>query len=220
MIRQETSLRVLVLSDQVCELLYSFAITSGFEGVDLVLSCGDLPFPYLEYVLTMLNVPLLYVPGNHDRPTHTADGRTVEWPEGAINIDARAITLRLPNRHPLTIVGFGGSMNYGGATNQYTEWEMRKRIAAIELRLLWNRWVKRRGIDILVTHAPPLGIHDGEDQCHRGFRSFLGFIRRYRPMYHFHGHVHPAYGYDAAPRRYSQTEIRNVYGYELLEISI
>ncbi len=220
MIRQETNLRILVLSDQVHELLYSSLIKSQFEDIDFVLSCGDLPFPYLEYVLTMLNVPLLYVPGNHDRPTHTIDGRTVAWPEGAVNIDGRAFTLRLSNRPPLTVVGFGGSMKYGGTTNQYTNWEMRTRVAAIELRLLWNRWVKRRGVDILVTHAPPLGIHDGKDLCHKGFRSFLGFIRRHRPIYHFHGHVHPAYGYDVEPRKYYGTEIRNIYGYELLEMSI
>ena len=33
---------------------------------DLVVSCGDLPFDYLEYLVTVLNVPLVYVPGNHD----------------------------------------------------------------------------------------------------------------------------------------------------------
>lgn len=216
--RQETSLRVLVISDQVREILYSSAIMLEFGAVDLVLSCGDLPFPYLEYILTMLNVPLLYVPGNHDRPTHTSAGRTVAWPEGAVNIDGHVITLRLPNRRPITVVGFGGSMKYSGSTNQYTEREMRRRIATIEPRLLWNRWVRRRDVDLLITHAPPLGIHDGDDQCHTGFRSFLGFIRRHRPMYHFHGHVHPSYGYDIEPRRYHETEVRNVYGYEVLEI--
>lgn len=219
MSRQDGPLRILVLSDRVHDSLYSPLIKSQFEDIDFVLSCGDLPFPYLEYVLTMLNVPLLYVPGNHDRPTHTSDGRTVEWPEGAVNIDGRVFTLRLPHRRPLTIVGLGGSMNYGGSTNQYTERQMRRRIAAIDLRLLGNRWGKRRDVDLLVTHAPPLGIHDGDDQCHKGFRSFLGFIQRHRPCYHFHGHVHPSYGYDAAPRRYHETEIRNVCGYELLEIS-
>jgi len=219
MSRQEGPLRILVLSDRVHDSLYSPLIKSQFKGVDFVLSCGDLPFPYLEYVLTMLNVPLLYVSGNHDRPTHTVDGRGVEWPEGAIDIDGRLFTLRLPNRRSLAIVGFGGSMNYGGTTNQYTEWEMRKRVAVLELRLAWNRWGRRRGIDLLVTHAPPFGIHDGTDQCHKGFQSFLGFIRRHHPMYHVHGHMHPSYGYDTEPRRYHETEIRNIYGYELLEIT-
>ena len=33
---------------------------------DLVIGCGDLPFDYLEYLVSRLDVPLLYVPGNHD----------------------------------------------------------------------------------------------------------------------------------------------------------
>jgi uncharacterized protein len=219
MSRQEKGWRILVVSDEVREILYSASILTEFKDIDLVLSCGDLPFPYLEFVLTMLNVPLLYVPGNHDRPIYTSDGRTVEYPEGAMNIDGRATTLCHPNRRPLTIAGLGGSMYYGGAKNQYTEWEMRRRIARLELRLAWNRLGRGRGIDLLVTHAPPNGIHDGADQCHKGFQSFLGFIRRQRPLYHIHGHMHPSYGYDTKPRQYYETEVRNIFGYELLEIS-
>jgi len=208
-----------VLSDQVREILYSSSLRSAFKEIDFVLSCGDLPFPYLEFVLTTLNVPLLYVPGNHDRTIHTSDGRTVSHPEGAVNIDRRIYTLKLPNRRPLTLVGLGGSMYYGGSTNQYTDWEMRKRMVGLEMRLTWNRWFRKRKVDLFVTHAPAFGIHDGADQCHRGFQSFLGFIRRQRPIYHVHGHMHPSYGYDTEPRQYHDTEVRNIYGYELLEIS-
>jgi len=212
---QRNVLQILVVSDHVREVLYSPAIREQFSNVDLVISCGDLPFPYLEYILTMLNVPLLYVPGNHDRPTYTSEGRVVSWPEGAINIDGRVFTLRGSNHRPLKIAGLGGSMHYGGSLHQYTEWQMRKRMAKLELRLL-----RKRGVDLFVTHAPPFGIHDGTDRCHTGFRSFGSFIRRYQPMYHLHGHVHPSYGYDVAPRQYHGTEIRNIYGYELLEIRL
>jgi uncharacterized protein len=37
-----------------------------FNEIELILGCGDLPYPYLENLLTFLNVPLMYVPGNHD----------------------------------------------------------------------------------------------------------------------------------------------------------
>jgi len=218
MSRQQENLRVLVLSDHVHESLYSPAIRERFSGVDAVISCGDLPFPYLEYILTLLNVPLLYVPGNHDRPMQTADGRTIHAPEGATNIDGRLVTLRFPGCEPVTVAGLGGSMWYGGGAYQYTEREMSKRARALEARLLWNRWLGRGGLDVFVTHAPPDGIHAGQDLCHRGFRAFLGFIRRTEPRYHFHGHVHPSYGYDTDPRQYHRTEVRNVYGYEVVEI--
>jgi uncharacterized protein len=214
----KSAIKVLVLSDRVSEFLYSPAVSSRFADIDLVIACGDLPFPYLEFVLTMLNVPLVYVPGNHDRPTYTSDGRTVSAPEGAVNIDGRILTLRFSGSRSLTLVGFGGSMAYGGTEHQYTEWEMAKRIARLTPRLLWYRWAKGRCVDVLVTHAPPQGIHDGDDLCHRGFRAFLRFMRRVRPRYHLHGHVHPTYGYDVSPYRYQDTEVHNIYGYEVLEI--
>lgn len=210
--------QILIVSDHVREILYTPAIREQFSGVNLVISCGDLPFPYLEYIVTMLNVPLLYVPGNHDRPTYTDSGRIIEAPEGATNVDGRVITLTGKSHRPLTVVGFGGSMYYGGSMHQYTEWQMRKRVARVEPTLLVNRWIRKRGVDLLVTHAPPYGVHDGTDQCHTGFRAFGGFIRRYQPMFHLHGHVHPSYGYDVTPQQYHGTEIRNTYGYDLLEM--
>lgn len=36
------------------------------RDVDVVISCEDLCCEYLDYLVSMLNVPLLYVPGNHD----------------------------------------------------------------------------------------------------------------------------------------------------------
>ena len=219
MAKREGPFRILALSDQVCDLVYSPAIRTQFGDTDVVIACGDLPFPYLEYVATMLPAPVLYVPGNHDRPTYTSDGRTVMYPEGAINIDGRAFTVRLPGREPLLVVGFGGSMHYGGEANQYTEFEMRRRVARVEPTLLWNRWIRNHHVDILVTHAPPRGIHDGTDRCHAGFRTFLTFMRRHEPRYHLHGHMHPSYGYDMTPKRYGRTEVRSVFGCQRLEVS-
>jgi len=210
--------RILVLSDRVDDSVYSSAVVDKFGDVDLVIACGDLPFPYLEYVLTMLNVPLAYVPGNHDRPTHTSDGRTVQFPEGAINVDGRVVTVRLAGERCVTIVGFGGSMAYGGRRHQYTESAMRGRALRVLPRLLWRRWARGRGADLLVTHAPPQGIHDGQDRCHSGFRTFLTLIRWARPLYHLHGHIHPSYGIDIVPRRLNGTEIRNVYGTDVIEV--
>ena len=37
-----------------------------FDGVELILSAGDLAPSYLEYLVTLTNLPLLYVRGNHD----------------------------------------------------------------------------------------------------------------------------------------------------------
>ena len=37
-----------------------------YGDVDLLISCGDMPSVYLEFITSVLNVPLFYVRGNHD----------------------------------------------------------------------------------------------------------------------------------------------------------
>ena len=69
----------------------------------------------------------------------------------------------------------------------------------------------------MITHAPPRGIGDQEDPCHTGFKAFLWFMRKFKPSYLVHGHVHLL---DLnAPRiiRYHETDVVNVYGSYVLE---
>src|SRR5438105_1032856 len=56
--------RVLAVSDEVDEALCQDMAPA--RGVDVVLACGDLPFEYLEHLMNALDVPLVFVPGNHD----------------------------------------------------------------------------------------------------------------------------------------------------------
>ena len=56
--------RVLAVSDVVEEGLY--ADLGPVRGADIILGCGDLPFEYLGYLMNALDVPLVFVPGNHD----------------------------------------------------------------------------------------------------------------------------------------------------------
>ncbi|MFW5772038.1 MAG: hypothetical protein ACOCZH_01855, partial [Phototrophicaceae bacterium] len=37
-----------------------------YHDIELVISCGDMPPVYLEFIVSVLNVPLFYVRGNHD----------------------------------------------------------------------------------------------------------------------------------------------------------
>jgi len=213
-------MRVLVVSDVAEEALYSPAVGQVAAGVEAVLSCGDLPFPYLEFILTMLGVPLLYVAGNHDRPTFTADGRVVTRPEGGTSIDGRAVRLRTSGDRTLLVAGLGGSMSYSGSPNQYTEGEMVRRAARLAPRLVLNRLRHGRALDILVTHAAPMGIHDGEDLCHRGFVALRRLICAARPRYAFHGHVHPSYGRDQSPVRIGETLVMSVWGHRVVDVEV
>jgi len=204
-------MRVLTLSDQVIESLHSPALVRQAQGVELVLSCGDLPADYLEYIVSILNVPLYYVMGNHG-----SDGGEKLYPEGCENIDARVVEYK-----GLLIAGLEGSMRYNNRPKfQYTENEMRAKIAALTPALVLNRARYGRYLDILITHAPPYHIHDADDLPHRGFKSFVWFIENYKPRYHFHGHVHL---YDRCTVRETQhgaTTIINTYGYKILEIPV
>jgi Icc-related predicted phosphoesterase len=212
------TVRVLVVSDVVREVLYSPEIRTVCAGVEAILSCGDLPAAYLEYILTMLDVPLYYVSGNHDRPTYRADGRMVEGPEGGQSLEGRVVTFRGSGGGEVVLAGLGGSMFYGGTSHQYTELQMRCRVVRMAPRIWRSRWAHGRAADVLVTHSAPFGIHDGVDPCHRGFRAFLGFMNHYHPKLLLHGHVHPTYGYDTQPRKYGDTLVQGIHGYVVMEV--
>ena len=171
-------MKILFLADEESKVYWDYFKKEQFEGIDLIISCGDLKPEYLSFLATLVPVPLLYVHGNHD------DKYDKRPPEGCICIEDR-----IYNFNGIRILGLGGSYRYKDGVNQYTELQMARRIAKLKLKLMINR-----GFDILVTHSPAYGFHDGEDQCHRGFDSFNRLINTYHPKYFVHGHVHMNYG--------------------------
>ena len=55
---------MLAVSDVVDEALR--ADVSPVRRAELIVGCGDLPFEYLGRLMNALDVPLVFVPGNHD----------------------------------------------------------------------------------------------------------------------------------------------------------
>ncbi len=208
-------MKILALSDEVVELVYSPEVKAHYGNVDLVLGCGDLPFYYLEYVVTLLNKPLYYVPGNHDHAIQfMSDGRMVKDAEGCINLDGQ-----LAREGELLLAGLGGSVRYKAeGLHQYTQAEMRLRVAGLWSGLLRNRLRHGRALDILITHAPPRGIHDAKDPAHIGFEAFLPLLRLARPRYLLHGHSHVWSPSQVTHTRYTATEVINVYPSLVLEV--
>ena len=98
-------MKVLALSDEVVERLYSLSASGHFKEVEFILGCGDLPYTYLENILTFLNVPLFYVPGNHDPNYNSDDSKS--YVEGGSNLD-----LQIARHKKYLIGGFGGSVRY------------------------------------------------------------------------------------------------------------
>ena len=59
-------MRILVIGDEESKYLWDFFDKSKVEGIDLIISCGDLDPRYLSFLVTLCAVPVLYVHGNHD----------------------------------------------------------------------------------------------------------------------------------------------------------
>ena len=189
-------MKILAIADEESKSLWDYFDKSKIEGVDLIISCGDLNPNYLSFLVTLSSKPVLYVHGNHDGKYEQTP------PEGCICIENQIYV-----HEGIRILGLGGSMRYTPGPHQYTERGMRQRVAR-----LWFKLLRRGGFDILVTHAPAYQLNDGRDLPHQGFRIFRTLIEKYRPKYFLHGHVHMTYG--RAHKRYDKymdTHIINAY---------
>jgi predicted phosphodiesterase len=211
-------LKIFAVADEVDESTFGDKLDS--VRPDLILSCGDLPFDYLEYLVNRLDVPLLYVPGNHDPSVSPPNSPwmslqqdlPVPGPEGCDNVDGRVIEVR-----GLRIAGLGGSLRYKEGPNQYTQAQMRWRALSLDFRLQLRRLRAGRKLDIFITHAPPFGVGEAEDSAHVGFAAFHRIIRDLHPRLLIHGHVHP-YGRARPDRLIGATRIVNAVPSRLIEI--
>jgi Icc-related predicted phosphoesterase len=205
-------MKILAVSDQVEERLYSPLLKKTFGDVDILVSCGDLPYNYLEYMLSALNVPMVYVPGNHDPVIKDTDPSS--WLEGGTHIDLKLVKIK-----GLYIAGVGGSIRYRpNGVNQYTQNEMFWRIYPMLPKLLLHRALKRP-LDLLVTHSSPAGIHDDDDEAHKGLRAINLLVKWFKPRYLLHGHTYFYRRNLVSPiTEIDNTKVINILPYHLLEI--
>ena len=170
-------MKILILSDVESKYLWDYFEKEKLEGIDLILSCGDLKPQYLSFLASFTKAPVLYVRGNHD------DCYEIDPPDGCICIEDY-----IYNFNGLRIMGLGGSIKYNNGKNQYTQNQMKKRV-----KRMWFKLMRNHGFDILLTHAPAAGFHEGDDRAHKGFDIFSELIDRYHPKFFIHGHVHKDY---------------------------
>jgi len=171
-------MRIMIVGDEESKSLWDYFEPSKLEGIDLIISCGDLSPHYLSFLATFTKAPVIYVHGNHDGCYERTP------PDGCICIDETLYKYR-----GLRILGLGGAMKYRPGPHMYSQKEMKKRVKKLRWKLLFNR-----GFDILVTHAPAYRFNDGDDMPHTGFEVFIKLLDKYKPKYFFHGHVHATYG--------------------------
>lgn len=230
-------MKILAVADHVDRALYEHFNKERWtkEGIDLIVSCGDLKQEYLDFLVSSFNVPCFYVRGNHD--TTYAESP----PGGCIDLHDHVRKFK-----GIRFFGLEGSRRYSGGPAQYTERQM-------YWMAFWARPLVHQagGIDVLVTHSAPRICPLPEKQClcvkpqdgsppanlgqacyadpsrmcwelsdlpHRGFDTLREVVKRYQPRLYLHGHTHLGYG--ARPREMTvgKTRVIDCYGYSIVEV--
>jgi Icc-related predicted phosphoesterase len=218
-------MKILCVSDQIDPLVYSSNIRERFGDVELVISAGDLPMEYLDFIVSSLNKPVMFVFGNHNLDEfgyyHSVAGQPARRLRGTNDEDVchgtTYIGFKNAREGGLLIAGVSGSLKYNNGVNQYSDGQMTRKLLALVPGLILNRIRYGRYLDILVTHASPAGVHDKPDPCHRGFSSFLWFMKRFRPRYLVHGHIHLYDLQDIRVSKYLDTTVINAYSHYILD---
>lgn len=234
-------MKILCVSDQIDPLVYSSLAKERFADCDVILSAGDLPSDYIDFIVSTLNKPAFFIFGNHNlsefgyyhkqKKRHTGAHPTIQQGLNPLDMDGNfgatyAGFKNLRDKHvmvtdpdtgkkrPLLLSGISGSKRYNNGLNQYTEFQMMLAIFKMVPGLIYNKIRYGRYLDIFLTHAPPRHIHDKEDACHQGFNAFNFFIKKFSPTYLIHGHIHL---YDASEERI--TAVKNDEEKETLVIN-
>lgn len=205
-------MKILAVSDQIIERLYSSSVKETYPDISMIIGCGDLSYHYLEFLTTVYNIPLFYVPGNHDPAySNKANARVA----GGDNLDGEIIYSK-----GLLLSGLGGSIRYQRHTpNQYSQSEMYRRVWRLLPKLFIQRLRYRRRLDIFIAHSPPDGIHDDDDPAHQGMRALNLLIRWAKPRYFLHGHtIFYRQNLKSHITIYQGCQVVNVYPYRILDI--
>jgi Icc-related predicted phosphoesterase len=205
-------MRILAVSDIEDEAV-SASLPERAGSIDLVLGCGDLTYDYLDFVATAVAAPLRAVHGNHDVPPENLDDPQIGVWWNGIDLHARVVYIE-----GLLVGGLEGSPRYNNGPFQSTEFDMWLGIIRMLPGLIANRIRRGRFIDILVTHAPPRGIHDRRDPAHVGFAALRTFLRWFRPRYHVHGHTHVFDSRTVTQTQFGATTVLNAYGVRTIEL--
>lgn len=216
---QYSLVRILAIADEVSPFVYSENFPGNLPPFELMLAAGDMPGHVLEFVATRLTTTQpVYVIGNHREEYLRRDdpetAQQTQLPGGCINAHGRVLEL-----NGLLIAGFEGSPRYSAGPHQYSEWQFHTMTRKMAPKLLLNRARHGRAVDILLTHAPPKGPHEGEDYPHRGVGAFNHFVDTWKPKLHVHGHVH-LNGANAAREYVTGSGVRvvNAFGFTMIEL--
>jgi uncharacterized protein len=173
-------MKILALSDNELGVMENAEnLRKVYSDTTIVMSCGDMPASYLDFISSILGKPLFYVRGNHDIYYDENEGVP-----GGENLHGRVVQYQ-----GVTFAGLEGCIRYNKEPIQYTELEMRTLVLKLYPQVLLYRARTGRNLDVLVTHSPVRDVHDMMDRPHRGFKCFHMALRLFKPRLMIHGHV-------------------------------
>ena len=156
-----TRVKILCVSDTVMPQMESAVnLRRQYSDVELLISCGDMPSVYLEFITSVLNVPLFYVRGNHDEAYKDS-------PPGGEDLQGRLIEYG-----GLSFYGLEGSIRYNNSPIQYTEGEMSRMVLSAGFAVtlspdeVWF-WSRCAGDAFACTEASMMR----DDMPHQWFRG-------------------------------------------------
>lgn len=184
-------LRLLVIADITPKLGVGIAEYVEANGVDAVVTAGDLTRYDLDGI-DRVAVPTMGVYGNH------CDGRYLK------DLGVKNLHLRKASVGGVSFTGLQGCVRYkpGSVDVLYTQWQYKWMI------------MRLRSAEVLVTHCPPRGINDHEDPAHVGIDALLPWLDRAQPRVLIHGHTYPAEPITS----HGSTRIEYVRGARIVEV--
>jgi Icc-related predicted phosphoesterase len=201
-----------------------------FKDIDFIFSCGDLPQKYLEYITDASGKSLYFVSGNHFGMQFYSYanrckienklylGKGMRFHSGGVDMHGRVEIIG-----GYIVAGFGGSMRYNPGFFQFEEAEMEKLVKKAKYEIIKRRITdfllfRKRKETIVISHAPPRGVHDKGDSCHKGFECFRKFLIEVKPALWLHGHIHFEGQNSSQQTHFGDTLVVNAYSSKIVEV--
>ncbi|MBX2986758.1 MAG: metallophosphoesterase family protein [Bdellovibrionaceae bacterium] len=184
-------MKILVIADDFSKQT-SIAELIKTHPVDAIFTLGDLYSSHLKE-LQNISIPKFGVYGNHCSEAY--------MPELGI----KNLHLQTEKLGELTIGGFEGCHRY--KENGHHQFSHQESVDLIK------NFPK---VDILLTHAPPLGVNDDwSTESHQGLYGTLEYIKSNPVKILFHGHTYPK---DNHVSKIENTIVVYTYGFKIWDL--
>lgn len=164
------------------------------RDVDMILSLGDMYSIDLERLRGVSDTPILGVYGNH-----CSRGYLEQY---GVDLSNRSVAA-VHKIGDVTILGVSGCVRYSNAA--YHQWTQEEYTAAL---------AGAPACDWVVTHCPPRGCNDHDDNAHQGIDALREYVIRHKPSHLFHGHTYP----ENPQTMLGITAVHYVRGWDVIEV--